>query len=449
MSFAQIRRVPSGCLKIALGERLRVKQAEGWTAALSRPTPWREPTAGPQAPVRHDKQRLIGKLDNRLRSVEEPAIDVGATRKTVREVGARAVVGTPRLRPSADVTEGIISSKEDTVARSDLLKQLFAAHSRADDASFRDTAARLIADERRLGHRLLAADLEHALRRDAVSSMTDSALTMRALPRGRDERPLLAITKPSHELSDLVLSEDCRVTIAEIVEENRNRSLLSSYRLLPRRRLLFIGAPGTGKTASAQAVAAELSLPVATVSLSALMSSFLGETAKNVEAVLNFAELTPCVLVFDEFDAISADRATPNDHGEMRRVMATVLQLIERVQGESVVIATSNHPHLLDTAMWRRFDEVVTFGSLPPQGIELLLKMRLQGVQHRLRLHDWAKSLSGLTPAEIELIALDAQRRWVLSGRKFLSDEHLRTAIERRALASAGRHAQQNPTSST
>ena len=334
------------------------------------------------------------------------------------------------------------------MARSDLLKQLFAAHSRADDTSFRETAARLIADERRLGHRLLAADLEHALRRDSVSSMTDSALTMRALPRGRDDRPLLAIAKPSHELSDLVLSEDCRVTIAEIVEENRNRSLLSNYRLLPRRRLLFIGAPGTGKTASAHAVASELSLPVATVSLSALMSSFLGETAKNVEAVLNFGELTPCVLVFNEFDAISADRATPNDHGEMRRVMATVLQLIERVQGESVVIATSNHPHLMDTAMWRRFDEVVAFGSLSSQGIELLLTMRLQGVPHRLRLHGWAKRLSGFTPAEIELIALDAQRRWVLSGRKMLGDEHLSTAIDRRASASAERHTQQNPTSS-
>jgi ATP-dependent 26S proteasome regulatory subunit len=333
------------------------------------------------------------------------------------------------------------------VARSDLLKQLFAAYSRADDASFRETADRLIGDERRLGHRLLAADLEHALRRDSVASMTDAALTLHALPRGRDEQPLLAIAKPTHEMLDLVLSGDCQVTISEIVEENRNRSLLASFRLLPRRRLLFIGAPGTGKTAAAQAIASELSLPVATVSLSALMSSFLGETAKNVEAVLHFAELTPCVLIFDEFDAISTDRATANDHGEMRRVMATILQLIERIQGESLVVATSNHPQLMDTAIWRRFDEVLTFDVLSSVGIETLLEMRLRGVPHRVSLRSWSERLGKFTPAEVELIALDAQRRWVLSRKKTLDDEHLRAAVNRRVSFFAGRHAHEKPAS--
>ncbi|MGL5866116.1 MAG: AAA family ATPase [Dermatophilaceae bacterium] len=329
------------------------------------------------------------------------------------------------------------------MARSDLLKQLFAAHTRADDTGFRDIAARLIADERRLGHRLLAADLEHALHRDATISMTDAPLTLRALPRGRDERPLLAVSKPRHELVDLVLSDDCRTAVSEIVEENRSRSLLAGFRLVPRRRLLFIGASGTGKTASAHAIAAELSLPVATVSLAALTSSFLGDTAKNIEAVLNFAELTPCVLVFDEFDAVAADRSTPNDHGEMRRVMATMLQLVENVQGESVVVATSNHPDLLDAAMWRRFDDVVAFEPLAVAGIEALLRLRLQGVPHRLSLRSWSKRLDGMTPAEIELVALDAQRRWVLSGRRILGAEHLTAALHRRA--AARRHPQRDP----
>ena len=325
------------------------------------------------------------------------------------------------------------------MARSDLLKQLFAAYSRADDATFREVASSLISDERRLGHRILAGDLEHALRRDA-SSMTDGALTLRPLPKGRDDRPLLALTKPTHELTDLILASTTTTTIVEVVEENRSRSLLSSFRLLPRRRLLFVGDPGTGKTASAHAIAAELSLPVATVSLPALMSSYLGETAKNVEAVLHFAELTPCVLVFDEFDAIASDRGANNDHGELRRVIATVLQLVERAQGESVIVATSNHPQLLDTAIWRRFDEVVPFAPLDAKGIEALLGLRLQGVPHRVQLPKWAAKLIAFTPAEIELITLDAQRRWVLSGNRTLSEQHLRAAFDRRTQASAQWH---------
>lgn len=132
------------------------------------------------------------------------------------------------------------------MATSDLLKQLFAAYARSDGADFRAVAERIVADERRLGHRLLAGDLEHALHRDK-SSMTDGALTMRPLPKGRDERPLLVLSKPARELHDLVLPEETMSIVAELAEENRNRSLLASYRLLPRRRLLFIGVPALGR----------------------------------------------------------------------------------------------------------------------------------------------------------------------------------------------------------
>lgn len=321
------------------------------------------------------------------------------------------------------------------MARSDLLKQLFAAHSRADDAAFRAVAERIVADERRLGHRLLAADLEHALHREK-SSMTDGAMTLRPLPKGRDERPLLALAKPVRELHDLVLKTETRSIIDELAEENRSRSLLAGHRLTPRRRLLFIGDPGTGKTASAHALASELSLPVATVALPAVMSSYLGETAKNVEAVLRFAELTPCVVVFDEFDAIAAERGGGNDHGEMRRVMATILQVIESVQGESLIVATSNHPQLLDSAIWRRFDEVIYFPRLDVKGVEALIHLKLQGVPTRVSPDRWAKELQDFSPAEIELILLDAQRKWVLSGSKSLGESHLRAALSRRVQAS-------------
>lgn len=316
------------------------------------------------------------------------------------------------------------------MARSDLLKQLFAAYSRGDDAEFRSVASSIVADERRKNHGLLANNLQHALARDRRPG-AETPLTMQPLPKGRDERPLLMLTKPARETDDLVLAEPTSQLLIELIEENRSRSVLASHGLRPRQRLLFVGPSGTGKSASAHAIAAELSFPVATVSLAALTSSYLGETARNVEGVVRFAERTSCVLLFDEFDAIGAERSHGVDHAELRRVVATVLQLLEQMHGDSVLIATSNHPLLLDSAVWRRFDDVAAFTLLAPAGLEKLIGLKLQAVPHRISAGRWADTLSGRTPAEVEAVCLHALRRWALSGASTLSDEHMAVAVER------------------
>jgi len=118
-----------------------------------------------------------------------------------------------------------------------------------------------------------------------------------------------------------------------VIEESLRRGVLLDHGLRPRQRLLLLGPPGTGKSVSAHAIAAELSLPIAVASLAALTSSFLGETARNIEAVIRFAEQVPCVLLFDEFDVLGQERSQTGDHGELRRVAATVLQLLEDVRG--------------------------------------------------------------------------------------------------------------------
>jgi SpoVK/Ycf46/Vps4 family AAA+-type ATPase len=316
------------------------------------------------------------------------------------------------------------------VARSDLLKQLFAAYSRGDDRAFRLVASEIVADERRKNHELLASDLEQALNRDRGPGVA-APLTMRPLPKGRDERPLVMLTKPARELDDLVLTGETSQLLHELVEENRSRSVLASYGLRPRQRLLFVGPSGTGKTASAHALAAQLSFPVATVSLAALTSSYLGETARNVEAVIRFAEQTPCVLLFDEFDAIGAERGAGSDHAELRRVVATVLQLFEQMHGESVLIATSNHPQLLDDAVWRRFDEVAAFASLDLTGLAKLIELKLHAVPHRISVQRWAQRLARQTPAEAEAACIDALRRWAMSGARQLTDQQMSLAVER------------------
>jgi len=314
--------------------------------------------------------------------------------------------------------------------RSDLIRQLFASYAQGDDAAFHRAARELIAEERRQKHRVLAAELEHALlatRKPGASQ----PLTLRPVPKSRDDRPLLRLVKPERELDELVLSPITRGAVEEIIRENLSRSTLASHGLYPRQRLLFVGSPGTGKSVTAHAIASDLSLPVAVASLAALTSSFLGETARNIEAVIHFAEQTPCVLLFDEFDVLGQERDQGGDHGEMRRVAATVLQLLDDVHGESVIVATSNHPRLVDAAIWRRFDELLTFEPLGMQQRAELLDLKLRAMPTTISVVKWAKKLQGFSPAEIELVCFDAMRRAALEAQPAVDDAVLSAAVQR------------------
>jgi len=316
------------------------------------------------------------------------------------------------------------------VARSELLRRLFISYAQGDDTGFHTAARTLIAEERRQNHRLVAVDLEHAL----LSCRKPGAatpLTLRPIPKGRDERPLVRVVKPERELVELVLGPATRAAIEDVIQENLSRSVLAGHGLRPRRRLLFIGPPGTGKSMAAHAIAAELSLPVAIASLAALTSSFFGDTARNIESVVRFAEQTPCVLLFDEFDVLGQERGQKDDHGEMRRVVATVLQLLEEVHGESVIIATSNRPQSVDAAIWRRFDELVAFDPLGVDQIADLITLKLRALPMTISASAWARTLRGFSPAEIELVCFDAMRRAVLSGHATVDDAVMAVASDR------------------
>lgn len=316
------------------------------------------------------------------------------------------------------------------MARGDLLRSLFAGYARGDDAAFRSAALDIVAEEREKKHYHLARELERAVASERRSPRTPPT-ALQPLPKGRDDRPLLRLSKPEHEVDELVLPDHVRSVLDEVIRENLHRAALTSHALRPRQRLLLIGPPGTGKSAAAHGIAAALSLPVATASLAALSSSFLGDTARNIEAVVRFAERTPCVLVFDEFDVIGQERAQPGDHGEMRRVAATVLQLMDDSAGESLMVATSNHPQAVDSAAWRRFDEVIGFEYLDARQTADLITFKLRTLPSSISPRTWAQRMSGFSPADVELTCIDALRRAILDERTRVDDAAMTAAVER------------------
>lgn len=315
------------------------------------------------------------------------------------------------------------------MARADLVRRLVASFARADDAAFRRAVAEIVADERRAGHQAVATALERELGESRPG--VDQAPTLRPIPKARDDRALVTVAKARYDEADLVLRPDIRDLLHEVAREQRRRTLLQDHGVRPRSRLLFVGPPGTGKSASAEALAAELSVPVARASLTAITSSFLGDTSRNLEAVVHFAQSTPCLLLIDEVDVLGQERGRSDDHGELRRVAATLLQLLEEQPGESVLVATSNHPASLDSAMWRRFDDVVSFDLPDFAARRELLDLRLRSMSGHPVPSPWAHQLEGSSAADVELVAREAIRHALLEDRQRVIDDDLDHALRR------------------
>ncbi|MGJ5818581.1 AAA family ATPase [Paludibaculum fermentans] len=308
---------------------------------------------------------------------------------------------------------------------SESIRKLLLAHFEGDAEGFRAAAREYINEERRKNHQVVARDLERLLASYNGLSVVRGSNGLAPLPgASRDvpkdkERdvPLVEMFEPVRRLDDLVFDERTRKTLDRIVDENRQADLLKTYGARPANRILFCGPPGCGKTVSAEAVAAELYLPLALVRFDAVVSSYLGETAANLRKVFDFARSRPMVVLFDEFDAIGKDRASLEEHGEIKRVVNSFLQILDGFRSETVAIAATNHQGLLDLALWRRFDEVVFFDLPDAARIEdlLLRNLRQIGVHPATNLHDLSATLVGLSHADVERIARDAVKDMLLN----------------------------------
>jgi AAA+ superfamily predicted ATPase len=188
--------------------------------------------------------------------------------------------------------------------------------------------------------------------------------------------------------------------------------------------VLFCGPPGCGKTVAAEAIAKEVYLPLAVVRFDAVISSYLGETASNLRKVFEFARSRPMVMLFDEFDAIGKRRTDPDEHGEIKRVVNSFLQMLDGFHGETLTIAATNHQGLLDRALWRRFDDIVFFALPSEREIEKLLIDRLRQIKlsSNVRLPAVARTLLGLAHADVERLAGEIVKRCVLQEKEEIDE---------------------------
>ena len=310
------------------------------------------------------------------------------------------------------------------------LKGLFQAYRQGDELAFRRAAQEIIDEEEAKQHLALARDLRQLLAApDAISVGPTVALP--EPPTDRDGSWSLAELRHAEKhLEDLVLARTSADRLQGLAREVSAWSRLDAAGVPRRQRILFYGPPGTGKTTAAEGLAAELGWPFLVVRLDAIVSSYLGETASNLRRVVEFAQQGSWVVLFDEFDALGRARDDRDDHGEMHRVVTAFLQLFDRFRGTSLLIAATNHEGLLDPALWRRFDEVVTFPLPTVTQLRQVLKTRLSiGGYRGLDVDGAGSALRGLPQAAAEKVAWDARRSAILDGRERVSGEDLAAAV--------------------
>ncbi len=321
------------------------------------------------------------------------------------------------------------------MARADLLRKLFASYQKADDAAFRAVASEIIEEERKKHHTILANDLQRILSNGVrtLNSFQTANTLFDPVPTDSDRHsPLLSIRSPDRYFEDLVLDESIQIIIGRILREFRSWEVLEANGLMPVRRVLFSGPSGCGKTATAEAIATELGLPMLYVRFDSVVSSLLGETAANLRKVFDYAERGQWVLFFDEFDAIGRSRDDATEHGEIKRVVNSFLQLLDNWSGRSLVIAATNYEQVLDPAIWRRFDDVIRFEKPDKHALKSLIKKRLIPLQVQAKqVERIAKALDGHTFADAERVCLDIRKSCVLDRNKRVREQDVSIALER------------------
>lgn len=304
------------------------------------------------------------------------------------------------------------------MARADLLIDLIKYAVTGNKPMIRKVAEAIIAEERSKQHTILADKLEVELNKNTLDSTPPSngSSNNRIQLDSRAENLITEVT-PQRKMDTLILPKDVLQICEQYIQEQYRVDLLRSYGLEPRNRILLIGAPGNGKTSLAEAIAESLMVPLFVVKYDSIIGAYLGETALRLRKLIDFASTRKCVLFFDEFETLGKERGDTHETGEIKRVVSSLLLQIDDLPSHVTIIGATNHPELLDRAVWRRFQIRINLPMPTRANLSLWLEKFQQ--QHNIKFgsaaETIAKKLLGANYSEVEEFGLSVLRRHILS----------------------------------
>lgn len=315
------------------------------------------------------------------------------------------------------------------MATAEQLKSLIRSHCDDDRERFLTIALQVAAHEAKKGHASIAHD---------IRSLVDKAKSGsgKVIPFNREFSDLVLPSSPSTKISELILASEKCDRIQRIILEYRQQDKLKKHGLGNRRKILLAGPPGTGKTLSASVLASELKLPLFTILMDKLVTKFMGETSAKLRQIFDLIRARRGVYLFDEFDAIGAERGRENDVGEMRRVLNSFLQLIEQEKSDSLIVAATNNAKILDHALFRRFDDILYYDLPTADEVIRLIENRLcEFKPAKMSLKTATMAAETLSHAEIGQACDDAIKEAILSGRQKVTATALKAMLKERRSA--------------
>jgi SpoVK/Ycf46/Vps4 family AAA+-type ATPase len=324
------------------------------------------------------------------------------------------------------------------MAAADQIKSLIKSFGQSDDARFFSTALQIAATEAQQGHTTFAQELkkliDEAKNGRSLNQIEKKALQIN-LPK-RELQELIEVYQPKITLKDMVLDETIKLKLNSVIKEQEKWQLLKAHNLEPKRKLLLTGAPGTGKTMTAQAIAGELGIAVYIIRLDGLMSKFLGESIAKLRLIFDAMNDHRAVYLFDEFDSIGSHRNQHQDIGEIKRVLNSFLINIEKDKSNSIIIAATNLPESLDKALFRRFDEILEYPLPDKEHIVEIIKKNTKAFSFSIKVNykELSEIANGLNYSEIVRICEDTIKEMILSGANKLELKTLKALLKSRNL---------------
>ncbi|WP_018305990.1 AAA family ATPase [Desulfitobacterium hafniense] len=322
-----------------------------------------------------------------------------------------------------------------------LMKRLFRAISDGSQEDLHKMAKVIIEDEMKKGHGGLAKELNGLLKEKPRSSMEPKNLPLQpstapsnlsVLPRSRRYEQPLYSNIPSDQLEhNMILPPAVEERFRRIEQEYAARERLALYGLLPRKKILLYGPPGCGKTMGAQRLAWNTGLEFYKVRFDAIVSSYLGETAANLRAIFEAVAQTPCLLLIDECDSIAKSRQSSQEVGEIKRIVNSFLQLLDDYDAPGLLVCATNLDSELDTAIWRRFDDILEVPKPGQEEINKLIETTLAAVKTQgLNWEQLLKATNDYSAAQIVRGCRNAMKSVVLAGQETVTNGVLLQAIQ-------------------